>query len=384
MPPRMPRINLPPLTRAVVLVVLLLSALNATIRTRKWTASLEETPATQLATHASNYLNNPQLAVPYLVLVPLKSLRYPWTTVTAAFVENNIISLSISLAVIWFGGRYLERAWGSKEFGKFILFVTWIPNVVSFFLYGLWHSLVGTPEYPTPIQGLVALEAGFLVALKQLVPEHTVSILKGAIRVRIKHFPALFTLANIISGPLLGTDTALWLSLVGFLTSWVYLRFFRITDITSVATDGEGATMRGDASDTFAFVAFFPDVIHPFLSPVCDGIYATLVRLSICVPFSDEAIEAGNENAASRPDTLPSILNNREGVSGARRAEAERRRALALKALDQRLNAAAANRTSHAAPTGTSNAAPASSGDLPETSSHEAGRAEDSVKEAQT
>jgi len=380
MPLRIPRINLPPLTRAFLLVVLSLSALNATIRTRKWTASLEETPATKLATQASNYLNNPQLAVPYLVLVPLKSLRYPWTTVTAAFVENNIISLSISLAVIWFGGRYLERAWGSKEFGKFTLFVTWIPNVFSFFLYWLWHSLVGTQEYPTPIQGLVALEAGFLVALKQLVPEHTVSIFKGAIRVRIKHFPALFTLANVISGPLLGTDTALWLSLIGFLTSWIYLRFFRITEITSAATGGEGATMKGDASDTFAFVAFFPDVMHPFLSPMCDGIFATLVQLRICVPFSAEAIETGNENMAARPDSLPNFLNNREGVGGGRRAEAERRRALALKALDQRLNAAAANKPGNAP---TRSADPAMSRDMPESSSNAAGGAENSMNEAQ-
>ena len=86
---------------------------------------------------------------------------------------------------------------------------------------------------PTPIQGLVALEAGFLVALKQLVPEHTVSLFKGIIRVRIKHFPAIFVLANMISGPLLGTDTAFWLSLTGFVVSWVYLRFFRISSSSS-------------------------------------------------------------------------------------------------------------------------------------------------------
>lgn len=195
---------------------------------------------------------------------------------------------------------------------------------------------------PTPIQGLVAVEAGFLVALKQLVPEHTVSLFKGLIRIRIKHFPAIFVLANMISGPLLGTDTAFWLSLTGFYTSWIYLRFFRITEITSAATGGDGTTMKGDASDTFSFVAFFPDVMHPFLAPVCDGIWNMLVQFKICTPFSEEDIEAGNESVASRTDGLPSVMNGRGG--GGRRAEAERRRALALKALDQRLNAAAATR----------------------------------------
>lgn len=206
---------------------------------------------------------------------------------------------------------------------------------------------------PTPIQGLVAVEAGFLVALKQLVPEHTVSFFKGFIRMRIKHFPTVFVLANMLSGPLLGTDTAFWLSFTGFLVSWVYLRFFRITEITSSATGGEGATMKGDASDTFAFVAFFPDAAHPFLAPTCDAVYSTFVGLGLCTQFSDQDIEAGNESAASRSEGLPSIMNSRGG--GGRRAEAERRRALALKALDQRLNAAAANRTTSAPVT---NAAP--------------------------
>lgn len=223
----------------------------------------------------------------------------------------------------------------------------------------------------------MAVEAGFLVALKQLVPEHTVSLFSGIIRMRVKHFPTIFVAANMLSGPLLGTDTAFWLSLTGFLVSWIYLRFYRISEITSSATGGEGATMKGDASDTFAFVAFFPDAAHPVLAPVCDGIYDALVRFKLCTPFSDEAIEAGNESAASRSDGLPSIMNGRGG--GGRRAEAERRRALALKALDQRLNAAAANRTTGAP---VANVAPSMSGDTPETT---AGASESAApeKEAQ-
>jgi hypothetical protein len=196
------------------------------------------------------------------------------------------------------------------------------------------------------LNGLVALEAGFLVSLKQLVPEHTVSLFKGVIRMRVKHFPAVFVLANMISGPVLGTYTAMWLVLVGFLTSWIHLRFFRISEITSAATGGEGASMVGDASDTFSFVAFFPDAMHPYLSPICDAIYSVLVQLRVCTPFSDEAIEAGNEGAASRSGSLPGLMDGRSGggMGGGRRAEAERRRALALRALNQRLDAGTSGR----------------------------------------
>lgn len=150
----------------------------------------------------------------------------------------------------------------------------------------------------------------------------------------------------MLSGPLLGTHTALWLSLFGFLTGWIHLRFYRISDLgaSESATGGAGAQMRGDPSETFAFVEFFPDIFKPVLAPLCDAVYATLVSIRVCTPFSEEAIEAATE--ASRDNGLPGIMDSR---SGSRRAEAERRRALALKALDQRLNAAAASRNANAA-----------------------------------
>ena len=353
-----PRLNLPPLTRTLLLTLLALSALNVSLRFRKWNNALND-PSNSL-TIPSNYITAPKLAVPYLVLVPTKSIWFPWTFVTAALVENNIVSLAVSGVVIWFGGRYLERAWGSKGLGWFLGVATITPNVTAFFIYALWHVLTGTPEYPTPIQGLLAVESALLVALKQLVPEHTVALFRGVISMRVKHFPAVFILANMLSGPLLGTGTAFWLSLTGFVVSWVYLRFHKKSEVMGGSGEGEGSTLRGDASDTFAFVAFFPDALHPIISPVSDGIYNILVQLKLCTPFSEEAIESSNQ---SRSEGLPNIMNSRPGVAGGRRAEAERRRALALKALDQRLNAAAASR---AAPAPTANAAPTMSGDAPE------------------
>ena len=202
---------------------------------------------------------------------------------------------------------------------------------------------------PTPINGMLALSAAFLVSLKQLVPEHTVSLFNSLLRIRIKHFPALFVLANMLSGPLLGTDTATWLALFGFLTGWLYLRFYRISDIGAAGSatggGGDGGRMQGDPSETFSFVSFFPEVFHPALAPVCDSVYATLVQMRLCTPFSDSAIETATENAAARSEGgLPSIMTQGGGGGGGKRAEAERRRALALKALDQRLNAAAVTR----------------------------------------
>lgn len=191
----------------------------------------------------------------------------------------------------------------------------------------------------------MALQAAFLVAFKQLVPEHTVTILKGVVKIRVKHFPSIFLIANTLSGFLLGTDTALVLAWLGFLTSWTYLRFYKIqADLTGTSTGG--VKIRGDASETFAFAYFWPDVVQPPIAAFADGIYNALVALHVCTPFSAEDVDSGNEQATARGEGgLPSLLSpgSRRG-GGGKREEAERRRALALKALDQRLHAATAHR----------------------------------------
>lgn len=167
---------------------------------------------------------------------------------------------------------------------------------------------------------------------------------------RVKHFPAIFLLANTISGILLGTDTAMLLAWCGFFVSWGYLRFYRISPSlfsTSTGVDvGTGqaslpndSTLKGDASDTFSFAAFWPDVVQPPVAALSDVVYNLLITLRLCTPFSAADVDAGNEQANAREGgrELPSLLQS--GKSGAR-GEAERRRQLALRALDQRLNAA--------------------------------------------
>jgi hypothetical protein len=222
-----------------------------------------------------------------------------------------------------------------------------------------------TPCSRTTISGGIAIQAGFLVSFKQLVPEHTVAIAKGLVRMRVKHFPAIFLAANTISGIVLGTETAMFLAYFGFMTAWVYLRFYRASPSLSSAATGDGSVIKGDASDTFAFAHFFPEPLQTPIGHFADGVYNVLISLGVCTPFSNEDIDAGNDQASARAEGgLPSIMNpsSRGGKGRATRAEAERRRALALKALDQRLHAAAARTAAPPAP-----AVPESSNALGET-----------------
>ena len=206
------------------------------------------------------------------------------------------------------------------------------------------------------IQGSVALQGAFLVAFKQLVPEHTVTILRGIIKIRVKHFPALFLVANTISGFVVGTDTALVLAWAGFFTSWTYLRFFKKqTDLSGTSTGN--TVIKGDASETFAFAYFWPDVVQPPIAALADGSYNAFIAMRLLTPFSANDVETGNVQASVRGEGgLPSFVSQgaRRGGGDGKREEAERRRALALRALDQKLQAAATNKSQNpAAPSST-------------------------------
>ncbi|KAG8211454.1 Rhomboid family [Trichophyton interdigitale] len=331
------RINIPPVTRAILTSIAVLFILHTATRYKHYV----------IGESSSSFS-----AVPYLLAVPSKILFYPWTLVCATFVEQNIVTLLINGATMFYGGKYLERAWGSREFGKFILVLALASNLSMVLLYLTAAAIRGKPEIAMKgIGGGIAVQSSFLVAFKQLVPEHTVTILRGLVKIRVKHFPAIFLLLNFIGALFLGTDVAFHLSWLGLLISWTFLRFFKYQpDLSGTSTSGRG--IKGDASDTFAFACFFPDAIQPPINFVAERIFAILVAVRICTPFSAEDVASGNEQVLARGEAgLPSLLNNnvRGTPRSGKREEAERRRALALKALDQRLQSASSNRAAQQA-----------------------------------
>lgn len=341
------RINLPPVTRILLAIIIALSILYNVAR---WRFLAPDPGDSSTATPPTRPI------VPYLALVPSQCLWYPWTLLSATFVEQNILTLLVNGISVFFGGKYLERAWGSQAFIYVILISSIIPNLLVVPTYIFWAAVTGNPERAlTPITGGITTQAAFLVAFKQLVPEHTVSIYKGVIKMRVKHFPAVFLAVNTLSGLLLGTDTALLLAWYGLITTWTYLRFYkRQPDLSGTTTDGQG--VMGDASETFAFATFFPDVVQPPIAAFCNQVFILLCNMKICTPFSDEDIATGNEQAAARGEAgLPTFNRQARGARGmSKREEAERRRALALKALDERLHAA----SSRAATQATTSSAP--------------------------
>lgn len=179
------------------------------------------------------------------------------------------------------------------------------------------------------ISGGTALLTSFLVSFKQLVPEHTVTLFRSPLSLRVKHFPLLVLVLLSLPAVLYPSPTATivpsLLAWAGFLVSWTYLRFFKkfFPDLSTSTTP-----LRGDASETFSFAAFFPEPLSTPVNTICTKVFDLLVLIKVCTPFSQEDVEAGNARVE---------MGNIGRQVGGARAEAERRRALALRALDARL-----------------------------------------------
>lgn len=172
-----------------------------------------------------------------------------------------------------------------------------------------------TPSFGTHFHGLEALQTGFLVALAQLIPHHEIQLLGSRFRMHVHDLPMLYVgLSNVMC--LLGFTSPFLLIQFGWLVSWVYLRFYQPNEMGS----------RGDMSEAFAFVHWFPPFVHKPLGRVCDVVHGVVARVGL-VPRAE----------AHYTDLELNVDDEMPGAVPSGRAEAERRRAMALEALDQRM-----------------------------------------------
>lgn len=87
-----------------------------------------------------------------------------------------------------FCGKYLERAWGSRELLKFVIITAVLSNVVTWFGILLSYYLSGDDMflYQVQINGMSGVFSAFLVAFKHLIPEHRIAIMGGKVSIRVK------------------------------------------------------------------------------------------------------------------------------------------------------------------------------------------------------
>ncbi|ODV64353.1 uncharacterized protein ASCRUDRAFT_23956, partial [Ascoidea rubescens DSM 1968] len=302
--------------------------------------------------------------IPFFELIPSSVIKNPWVLVLSTFVESTFLGGLINALNIMISFKYFERIWGGKELLKFNLIISFFTNLfTSLIVISLTLLISNSSDDSNNILnknygGVFTLLLSYLVSFKQLIPEHNLVFFKGLIFVRIKHLPFVVLNLLIIVSIINKSYYPGLNSIFSFFFSWFYLRFHQSIILDPLLpTNNTGNTqsfgvrkIKGDASDTFAFIHFFPIVLQPILSPILNLIYQLSIRLGLISQFTDDLIQQSNDLALKRINGQSSLSNsvfstnnnnaNHKNTSKSSEAQeiAERRRQVALKLMQERFN----------------------------------------------
>lgn len=250
--------------------------------------------------------------IDYLALIPGKTVPFAWNLLTAGYLEQSIFGLILNIAGLLFSGKLLEPVWGSREFLKFIAAVNFSTSVSIFITAILLFYITGRDDFLyTPLSGFHGVLSGFLVGVKQIMPEQEITAFH-VFKLQAKWLPSLMVMVSIVVS-ILTTESMLYLPFVIFGTywSWLYLRYFQRNPETN---------LKGHLNDDFAFSTFFP----AFLRTIIDAF------ASIC-----QKIFCGNSRSSS--DEQDSYVSGGISLPASDPIEASRRRQRGARALEERL-----------------------------------------------
>ncbi|XP_053325567.1 transmembrane protein 115 [Spea bombifrons] len=234
-----------------------------------------------------------------------------WTVVTHGLVEVHVWDVIANLLLTLGAGRRLEPLWGAPELLLFYGVVSVAVGVLSALWFLLAYAATSDLHFlfSARIHGFPGFAGAVLVAHKQTVGD-------GQLEPRrwVRAMPQIVLLAvTVLSAVGLVPSRMLVGYTIGMLSGWVYLRFYQ-----------RHSRGRGDMSEHFSFTSFFPGPIQPATALLGNLTHAALVKLRLC-PRAVKRYDVGAPSSItiSLPGTDPQ--------------DAERRRQLALKALNERL-----------------------------------------------
>ncbi|XP_015877153.3 rhomboid-like protein 19 [Ziziphus jujuba] len=249
-------------------------------------------------------------AVDYLALIPARTIPFGWNLITAGYIEQSVYGVVASTLGLLFLGKLLEPIWGSKEFLKFIFVVNFLTSVCVFITAIALYYVTRQENYLyMPLSGFHGILSGFLVGIKQIIPDQELPLIK----IKAKWLPSLSVLLSIaISFFTAESATYLPTIIFGTYMGWIYLRYWQRKQETK---------LKGDPSDDFAFSTFFPEFLRPIIDPI-----ATIFHRMLC-GRSEDSTDAQGYTLGGAP--LP----------GSDPIEASRRRERGARALEERLAA---------------------------------------------
>uniref|UniRef100_J3LNW9 Peptidase S54 rhomboid domain-containing protein n=1 Tax=Oryza brachyantha TaxID=4533 RepID=J3LNW9_ORYBR len=246
--------------------------------------------------------------VTYLALIPSRTIPFAWNLVTSGYIEQTIPGVIVSISGLLILGKVLEPLWGAKELLKFIFVINLSTSACVFVTAIVLYYITQQESYLyTPVSGFYGVLSGFLVGIKQILPDQEINLF--LLNIKAKWVPSLIALISV-SVSFFMKESMPYISIIlfGIYMSWIYLRYFQ---------KRLEAGLKGDPSDEFSFSSFFPGFLRPVLDPIA-SVFHTLV----C---------GRSERSEANDQTLDGLLPDSYSV------EANRRRERGQRALEQRL-----------------------------------------------
>ncbi|KAK7380734.1 hypothetical protein VNO78_33251 [Psophocarpus tetragonolobus] len=247
-------------------------------------------------------------AVTYLALIPARTIPFAWNLITAGYVEQSTYGVVVCTFSLLCMGKLLEPVWGSREFFKFIFVVNLLTSVCVFTTAIALYYITRLETYLyMPLSGFHGVISGFLVGIKQIIPDQELPLIK----LKTKWLPSITLLLSIAISFWTSEAMAYLPTIIsGTYVSWIYLRYWQRKPETK---------LRGDPSEDFAFSTFFPEFLRPVIDPI-----ASIFHRMLCGRSDNDG-----QGYALESEPLP----------GSDSIEASRRRERGARALEERLAA---------------------------------------------
>jgi len=247
----------------------------------------------------------------YLAIIPAKTIPFVWTVFTAGYIEQVLPGAIGSSLGLLFCGKDIEPVWGRKEFLKFIILINSICGILAFCIAVALYYVTGKESFlVTPLSGFHGALAGFLVGLKQLLPNLELPMCFFW-KIKAKWMPFfVMCFSTIMAFIVPDSINFLPTLLSGMYVSWLYLRYFQRNPLTG---------LKGDPSDDFSFPSLFPDAMRPVTDPVANLFDRMLCARSkpseIALPVTDPT------KASRRRERGERVLEERMAADHAADAE---------------------------------------------------------------
>lgn len=310
-----PRIEIAPdiatnFNRCICITILVLTLFHFFVSYfTNWGVSLDVIHEQQITPqHDSEEVPDVEKFLPLLTFIPGKTpvISYPWVLVSSTLIEREIALLILVPLVVLVFGSYVEKIWGLREYMRYLVIISVLPNVSLYFYYETKSILLSETKPPLIFSGL-SMAIGIIVAATKLIPNHQVYIFQDK-GFRMKLFPSIIMGICGVTYYFSTNDiykVFFMKAYLGFLVSWTYLRIFQKTASSAqigllppfvpkknrptISRKNEfqhglfsfNLDFNGDRSASFALSSFFPFPLSGAIGDISNRMFSLLVKAKI-------------------------------------------------------------------------------------------------------